>query len=169
MVAVVLKKKTKLIGFQTDEDMHRRVVRAAREKGFDTYADWMRGVVSDQLEGHDAKPNGYQGDILAHLGTIYAGHIAPKLAANVAQLDQPALLHDLLVHLQECFASGAKRSDIVLVPRWALAPAHPWHKPAPEAAPHAQTSTPTTATAADLETLDRLRDVASHALLHAKR
>jgi len=114
MVALVPLKKNKLVGFQADETMHGRVKESARLRGFDTYADWMRQLVSAALESDAAVPRNVDPEILVKIATVNSGYLAETLAGQLKErkADQPKLLNGLLVQLQEAFACGAKAEEV---------------------------------------------------------
>jgi len=118
MSPVPILKKSKLLGFQCDEIMHRRVIALARSQGFDTYADWMRTVITHALEAESLRPTATaEPAILAKLATTYAGHIAPRLAAALGTADQPQFLHDVIVDLDEWMKAGYRPEALALAPR----------------------------------------------------
>lgn len=131
MVALMQKAKNAGISLYPEEIDELRELASLRDGG--SPSRYVRRHLKADLN-HDPVPTSYDPDILAKMATTYAGYLAPKLAAALAEEDQPKVLHQLLTQVQECYACGATSADVVTVPRWALDKNHPWYQPAPEPA-----------------------------------
>lgn len=134
MVAVVAKsKKTKLLGFNADDDLKAEITRRSFARHEGNVAAYLRSLAQHDIEAAEAQPSKYDPAIIEKLATLYAGYFAPTFARQLAEhsVDQPRFLHAILTQLSECFACGAAPHEIAIIPIWEARPAVTPLLPAP--------------------------------------
>ena len=107
-------KLTKLVGFHADAEMQATIYRRAAEVAEGNASAYLRRLAVADITAAESRPTGVQADILARLATLYRPRIAAGLADLLgrAQIDQPALLENLLLELFSTLASGHTAAEI---------------------------------------------------------
>ena len=107
-------KLTKLVGFHADADMQATIYRRAAEVAEGNASAYLRRLAVADITASGARPTGVQSDILARLAALYRPRIAAQLAELLtrAQIDQPALLENLLLELFTTLAAGHTAAEI---------------------------------------------------------
>jgi hypothetical protein len=107
-------KLTKLVGFHADTDMQATIYRRAAEVAEGNASAYLRRLAVADITAAGARPTGVQSDILARLAALYRPRIAAQLAELLtrAQIDQPALLENLLLELFTTLAAGHTAAEI---------------------------------------------------------
>jgi len=111
-----LVKMTKLVGFHADAEMQATIYRRAAEVADGNASAYLRRLAVADITAAGARPTGVQSDILARLAALYRPRIAAQLADLLtrAQIDQPALLENLLLELFTTLAAGHTATEIHL-------------------------------------------------------
>lgn len=120
-------------GISLPESLHARALQRANSVSGGKFARYVQQLINADLAAEPV-PTSHDAKIIQKLATTYAGYLAPRLAAHLQadDVDQPKLIHDLLAHLQECYACGAHAEDMAVVPRWELRRGHKWYSEHPE-------------------------------------
>lgn len=107
-------KLTKLVGFHADTEMQATIYRRAAEVAEGNASAYLRRLAVADITAAAERPTGVQADILARLAALYRPRIAAGLAELLtrAQIDQPALLENLLLELFNTLASGHTAAEI---------------------------------------------------------
>jgi hypothetical protein len=107
-------KLTKLVGFHADTEMQATIYRRAAEVAEGNASAYLRRLAVADITAAGARPTGVQSDILARLAALYRPRIAAQLADLLtrAQIDQPALLENLLLELFTTLAAGHTAAEI---------------------------------------------------------
>ena len=107
-------KMTKLVGFHADAEMQATIYRRAAEVAEGNASAYLRRLAVADITAAESRPTGVQADILARLAALYRPRIAAGLADLLgrAQIDQPALLENLLLELFNTLASGHTAAEI---------------------------------------------------------
>ena len=105
---------TKLVGFHADTQLQATIYRRAAEVAEGNASAYLRRLAIADITASGARPTGVQSDILARLAALYRPRIAAQLAELLtrAQIDQPALLENLLLELFNTLASGHTAAEI---------------------------------------------------------
>ena len=107
-------KLTKLVGFHADAELQATIYRRAAEVAEGNASAYLRRLAVADITASQARPTGVQSDILARLAALYRPRIAAQLAELLtrAQIDQPALLENLLLELFTTLAAGHTAAQI---------------------------------------------------------
>ncbi len=144
-------------GISLPSPLHKLALERARTSADGKFSRYVQHLIVADIK-HEQPPSQVVPDIIDRLARIFLGYIAPTLTGRLAaaHVDQPKLLHDLLIALDRYLSTGGSLDSICIKEgkfmfvehhhpevleslnrRWQLAhPAAASHPAEPEAATH---------------------------------